>query len=74
MVNRTELVSVVIPVYNASQFVETCLTSICKQTYRHLEIIVVDDGSTDDTLTKCRNFRDDRIITVSYTHLTLPTT
>ena len=49
MVNRTELVSVVIPVYNASQFVETCLTSICKQTYRHLEIIVVDDGSTDDT-------------------------
>ena len=65
MTNRTELVSVVIPVYNASQFVETCLTSICKQTYRHLEIIVVDDGSTDDTLTKCRNFRDDRIIIVS---------
>lgn len=61
MTNKAELVSVIIPVYNASRFIEACLTSICEQTYQNLEIIVVDDGSTDDTLSQCKKYKDDRI-------------
>ncbi len=57
------LVSVIVPVYNAAQSLPRCLDSICAQTYQNLEIILVDDGSTDDSLTVCRQFayRDARI-------------
>ena len=40
--------SVIIPIYNGSAFVEECLQSIIKQTYCNIEIIVIDDGSTDN--------------------------
>ena len=41
------MVSVIIPVYNGEEFLEACLHSVMDQTYRNLEIIVIDDGSTD---------------------------
>ena len=41
------MVSVIIPVYNALPYLAECTVSICNQTYRNLEIIAVDDGSTD---------------------------
>lgn len=47
------LISVVIPVYNAEEFVKRCLESIRCQTYRNLEILVVDDGSKDNTFAIC---------------------
>lgn len=40
-------VSVVIPIYNAEAYIENCLESICHQTLKDIEIICVDDGSTD---------------------------
>jgi glycosyltransferase involved in cell wall biosynthesis len=46
---REQLVSVVVPAFNASETIDETLLSIRSQTYRELEIIVVDDGSTDDT-------------------------
>lgn len=48
--NRTkDLVSVIIPVYNCEEKIERCLKSIVEQSYKALEIIVVDDQSTDGT-------------------------
>lgn len=44
-----KIISVIIPAYNADIYIEQCLSSLFCQTYKHLEIIVVDDGSTDRT-------------------------
>lgn len=61
--NVNPLISIIVPVYNTAQYLEDCFGSICEQTYRNLEIIAVDDGSTDgsaellDRLAK----NDDRI-------------
>lgn len=44
-----DLISVIIPVYEAEKYIEKCLQSVCGQTYRYLEIICVNDGSKDDS-------------------------
>ncbi len=50
--NQTDpLISVLVPCYNVERFVEQCIKSICKQTYTNLEILCINDGSTDSTLT-----------------------
>ncbi len=54
-----ELVSIVIPLYNSEQYIEECLQSILRQTYTKLEIIIVDDGSTDEGLNLCRKYEKD---------------
>ncbi len=53
---QEESVSVVIPTYNASKTIDDCLTSILKQGFSDYEVIVVDDGSTDDTLRKVEKY------------------
>lgn len=47
------LVSIIIPVYNVSDYIERCLKSVITQTYRHIECVIVDDGSPDDSMDKC---------------------
>ena len=57
------LISVIVPVYNVDEFLDACLQSIVDQSYPRLEILVVDDGSTDGSGNKCDRWaeRDERI-------------
>ena len=60
------LISVIVPVYNVKMFLEHCLASISEQSYKNLEIIIVDDGSTDGGGAICDAYaeRDSRCIVV----------
>lgn len=49
----SELISVIVPVYNVEEYLEKCIQSICNQSYRNLEIILSDDGSTDSSGAIC---------------------
>ena len=55
---ENKLVSIIIPAYNVEKYLETCLESIKIQTYKNLEVIVIDDGSTDNTGMVCKKFED----------------
>lgn len=57
-------VSVIVPTYNSGKYIKACLDSICGQTYRALEIIVIDDGSMDSTVSIIKTYtaRDERIV------------
>lgn len=52
------LVSVIVPIYNVKEYLEQCLDSICNQTYNNLQIILVDDGSTDCSLKICQKYAE----------------
>ena len=60
------LVSIILPVYNAQNHLARCVGSICAQTYRNIEIIILNDGSKDQSLPVCEEFRqkDPRILLV----------
>ena len=60
------LVSIILPVYNAQNHLARCVGSICAQTYRNIEIIILNDGSKDQSHPVCEEFRqkDPRILLV----------
>lgn len=60
------LVSIIVPMYNAAGFISRCVESICAQTYKSIEILLLNDGSRDDTLAICRALaaKDPRIALV----------
>ena len=59
MENKQPLVSVIIPVYKTEKYLEKCVRSVMDQTYRNLEIILVDDGSPDGCPKMCDRFADE---------------
>lgn len=64
-------VSVIIPVYNVEQYLRECLDSVCGQTLKEIEIICVDDGSTDSSLEILKEYanRDNRITVMKQENL-----
>jgi glycosyltransferase involved in cell wall biosynthesis len=58
---KNPTVSVIIPTYNRANLVEKAIKSVLKQTYQDFEIIVVDDGSTDNAEEIIRGFKDKRV-------------
>ena len=61
--NLVPLISVIVPVYNVEKYLEKCINSIISQSYSNLEIILVDDGSTDKSSQICNEYleKDSRI-------------
>lgn len=53
---NSELISVIIPIYNSEKYLKRCIESVLNQTYKNLEILLVDDGSTDTSLEICKNY------------------
>lgn len=67
IMNKQPLISVLVAVYNAEDYLDECIESIVNQTYTNLEIILVNDGSTDNSKSVCEKWagKDNRIIVVN---------
>ena len=63
---QNDLISVVVPIFNVSEYLRRCIESILEQTYKNLQIILVDDGSTDNCGTICDEYSriDNRILVI----------
>lgn len=67
MENNPVLVSVVVPCYNVQDYLVACVDSILNQTYKNIQVILVDDGSTDNTPSLCDSYSDRESFTVIHT-------
>lgn len=54
-----KMISIIVPVYNAENYIEKCVNSLQNQTYKNIEIILVDDGSTDNSYDICKKIVDE---------------
>ena len=61
------MISIIVPVYNAELYLDRCINSVLNQTYKEFELILIDDGSTDSSLSICYDYasKDSRIVVLS---------
>ncbi len=59
-----DLISIIIPNYNKSKWIDNCLNSVINQTYKNIEIVFIDDCSTDNSVEVVKSINDDRIILI----------
>lgn len=57
-------ITIVLPAYNVEDYIDECIQSVLNQTYKNFELIIVDDGSSDHTLAKCKKFSEDKRIKI----------
>lgn len=62
---KPSIVSVIMPVYNAEEYVASAISSVLSQTHTALELIIINDGSTDESLDRINLFSDSRILLIS---------
>ena len=55
------LITIIVPAYNVEKYIDRCINSIINQSYQNLQVIIVNDGSTDNTWEKCQRYEDKRI-------------
>ena len=69
--NNLPLISIIVPVYNAAQYLPKCIESILAQTYTHFELLLLDDGSKDNSLEICNDYakQDARIKVLSHPNM-----
>lgn len=60
-----KLISIILPVYNVQDYLKKCIESIINQTYQNFELLIINDGSTDQSLNICQSFKDERITIIS---------
>ncbi len=58
---KNNLISIIVPIFNAEKYIRNCLDSILNQTYNNIEIIIVDDCSTDNSIKICEEYNSKRI-------------
>lgn len=56
--DKNTLLSIVLPTYNAEKYIEKCLETIVNQTYQNIELIIIDDGSTDSSFSTCKKYSE----------------
>lgn len=63
---QTVMISIIVPIYNAQAYIDQCIKSVLNQSFQDIELILINDGSTDESLKKCHSWEDDpRVIIIS---------
>jgi glycosyltransferase involved in cell wall biosynthesis len=74
MKENNELISVLLPVYNAENYIEEAVQSVLDQIYTNFELLLLNDGSTDGSKEKIKKFEDDRIVYIEHSNMGLSKT
>ena len=59
--NNENLISIILPAYNSGKTIETAIKSVLAQTYKNFELIIIDNGSTDNTFEICNKYKSENI-------------
>ena len=67
MTEKNPVISIIVPVYNVEKYLDRCIQSILVQSFKKFELVLINDGSTDNSLKICQKYReeDNRIVLIS---------